>query len=154
MDSLVSFDTSRWLSTLDLGTHAEETIRPCGRRLDLLLGRDGFALEIASGTGQHVQWFAQHLPGWSWQPTELHRGALYNIEVRVADAALDNVHEAIQLDVRTRSDVQNGKSTRIINRFDHFIGSVASKCATGKASSRQITVINPDSAKVLRNRNA
>ena len=39
------------------------------------------------------------MPQWIWQPTEVHRGALYNIEVRVADAGLDNVLEALQLDV-------------------------------------------------------
>jgi hypothetical protein len=63
------------------------------------LPETGSALEIASGTGQHVVWLARHLPGWSWQPTEVHRGALYNIEVRLAQAGLDNVLEAVQLDV-------------------------------------------------------
>jgi hypothetical protein len=63
------------------------------------LPAQGRALEIASGTGQHVVWFARHLPGWTWQPTEVHRGAIYNIEVRAADADLPNVLEAVQLDV-------------------------------------------------------
>ena len=43
-------------------------------------------------------WFAQHLPQWTWQPTEVHRGALYNIEVRASEADLANVLEAVQLD--------------------------------------------------------
>ena len=30
----------------------------------------GSALEIASGTGQHVVWFAAGLPDWHWQPTD------------------------------------------------------------------------------------
>jgi hypothetical protein len=70
--------------------------------LDVLLQvlpPQGKALEIASGTGQHVAWFAQNLPGWTWQPTELHRGALHSIEARVNAAELDNVLVAEQLDV-------------------------------------------------------
>lgn len=70
--------------------------------LDVLLKflpKQGRAFEIASGTGQHIEWFAQQLPEWTWQPTELHRGALYNIEARVNAAELGNVLEAMQLDV-------------------------------------------------------
>ena len=31
-----------------------------------MLAPRGNALEIASGTGQHVAWFAAGLPGWTW----------------------------------------------------------------------------------------
>jgi hypothetical protein len=79
---------------------AERNKQPILDVLKTLLPAQGDALEIASGTGQHVTWFAQHLPQWNWQPTEVHPGALYNIEVRVAEAGLENVHEALQLDVR------------------------------------------------------
>jgi SAM-dependent methyltransferase len=30
----------------------------------------GVVLEIGSGTGQHVTWFAEHLPGLVWQPSD------------------------------------------------------------------------------------
>ena len=46
-------------------------------QLQQLLPPSGTALEIASGTGQHVEWFAQHLPLWTWQPSDAHPGALY-----------------------------------------------------------------------------
>jgi len=84
----------------DYSPSAERNKQPILEVLQRLLGATGNALEVASGTGQHVVWFAKHLPLWTWQPTEVHRGALYNIEVRVAQAELDNILEAVQLDVR------------------------------------------------------
>jgi hypothetical protein len=54
--------------------------------------------------------------------------------------------------VRTSSDVQNGSSTRIISSDDLAIGSVARRCAIGKASSRQMTVMIAEIRKVLKNR--
>ena len=83
----------------DCSPSAERNKQPLADVLRQLLPAQGKALEIASGTGQHVVWFAQQLPGWTWQPSEVHRGALYNIEVRVAQAELDNVLDPIQLDV-------------------------------------------------------
>ena len=44
-----------------------------------MLPPSGRALEIASGSGQHVSWFARHLPGWTWQPTEVAEASLPSI---------------------------------------------------------------------------
>lgn len=85
----------------DFSPSAERNKQPILEVLLHILPPQGTALEIASGTGQHVAWFATQLPGWTWQPTEVHRGALYNIEVRVAQADLANVLDAMQLDVRS-----------------------------------------------------
>jgi len=85
----------------DFSPAAERNKQPILEVLQTFLPAKGTALEIASGTGQHVMWFAQHLPLWTWQPTEVHSGALYNIEVRAAEADLGNVLEAIKLDART-----------------------------------------------------
>jgi len=84
----------------DFSPSAARNKTPIADLLTQLLPAHGTALEIASGTGQHVEWFATQLPGWTWQPTEVHRGALYNIEVRVAQAELDNLLDPLVLDVR------------------------------------------------------
>jgi hypothetical protein len=83
----------------DCSPSAERNKQPIADVLRQLLPAKGNALEIASGTGQHVVWFAQQLPGWVWQPTEMQRGALYNIEVRVTQADLANVLDPVQLNV-------------------------------------------------------
>eukprot|EP01030_Chromulinospumella_sphaerica_P016610 gene16610-16426_t len=83
----------------DHSPSAERNKHPILEVLKSILPLGGRALEIASGTGQHVVWFAQHLPQWIWQPTDVHRGALYNIEVMASEADLANIEIAQQLDV-------------------------------------------------------
>ncbi len=60
-------------------TEGQKLVAPAASRnadaLCDLLGRvaphRGRALELASGTGQHVAAFAQHLPDLNWQPSEI-----------------------------------------------------------------------------------
>jgi SAM-dependent methyltransferase len=68
-------------------------------QLQQVLPAHGSALEIASGTGQHVAWFAQHLPQWSWQPTDADAPALNSIDARIAQQQLANVRPPLLLDV-------------------------------------------------------
>jgi SAM-dependent methyltransferase len=84
----------------DFSPSAERNKQPILEVLQSFLPVQGNALELASGTGQHVVWFAQQLPLWTWQPSDVLRGALYNIEARAEDADLDNLLAAVQLDVR------------------------------------------------------
>jgi hypothetical protein len=67
--------------------------------LQQVLPTQGRALEIASGTGQHVAWFAQHLPQWIWQPTDADAPALNSINARIALEHLVNVRAPLLLDV-------------------------------------------------------
>ena len=66
---------------------------------DLLLKwapTEGQALEIASGTGQHVSAFAQCLPALKWQPTEVEPERRASINSYTS--GLPNVAEAVALD--------------------------------------------------------
>ncbi len=58
----------------------------------------GDALEIASGTGQHVVHFAPLLPGLQWQPTDIDPPRLRSIDAHVSQAGLSNVAPALHLD--------------------------------------------------------
>lgn len=58
----------------------------------------GTALEIASGTGQHIIAYATRLPGLDWQPTEVDPLRRASIEAYAAEAGLPNLLAAVALD--------------------------------------------------------
>jgi hypothetical protein len=78
---------------------AERNKQPILDVLCQILPARGTALEIASGTGQHVAWFAAALPDWTWQPTDFDESSFASIEAYVAQAGLTNVRPPLQLDV-------------------------------------------------------
>src|ERR1700730_1295826 len=58
----------------------------------------GTVLEVASGTGGHVVYFAHALPGIDFQPSDPNPSARASIDAWVADAGPPNVRPAIDLD--------------------------------------------------------
>jgi SAM-dependent methyltransferase len=58
-------------------------------------------LEIGSGTGQHALHFAAHLPHLGWQPSDT-GDYLPALRERLRQAGGANLHEVIELDVRTQ----------------------------------------------------
>ena len=68
-----------------------------------VLPASGNALEIASGTGQHVAWFASGLPGWTWQPSDTQSDGFDSINAWVARQGVRNVRAPALLDVMTSS---------------------------------------------------
>ncbi len=87
------------MSTLPCSPAAERNKQPILDVLRQLLPERGSALEIASGSGQHVAWFAAGLPHWSWQPSDAQPDALNIITSRVAGQRLTNVRAPLLLDV-------------------------------------------------------
>ncbi|OOG56031.1 DUF938 domain-containing protein [Polaromonas sp. C04] len=90
----------------DLRQHspaAERNRQPILEVLQRLLPRHGTALEIASGTGQHVAHFASGLPGWTWQPSDPQADALASITAWCAQGDSGglpaNVRPPVRLDV-------------------------------------------------------
>lgn len=90
-----------------LASHSQPMFSPAAERnkraiLDVLvqvLPERGSALEIASGTGQHVAWFAAGLPHWTWQPTEADPEALNAMAASLAAQGASTVRAPLQLDV-------------------------------------------------------
>ena len=87
----------------DFSPSAERNKQPILELLRAAVPAHGEALEIASGTGQHVAWFAKHMPPWIWQPTDLHQGALYSVEAYVDQEGLTNVYAPMVLNVQSGS---------------------------------------------------
>ena len=69
--------------------------------LDAVAPRDGKALELASGTGQHMARFAALRPDLNWQPSDLDAARRASIDAHAADSGLGNIAPAIALDATT-----------------------------------------------------
>ena len=73
---------------------------PILQMLQAILSERGSALEIASGTGEHVVHFAKGLPGWRFQPTEFDEASRQSIAAWIAHEGLTNVAAPVPLDAR------------------------------------------------------
>ena len=60
----------------------------------------GRVLEVASGSGEHIAYFAAQLPALTWQPSDPSPEARASIAAWVAAAGLTNVGAPIELDAR------------------------------------------------------
>lgn len=78
---------------------AERNRQPILDVLQRVLPAQGRALEIASGTGQHIAFFGTHLPAWTWQPSDAVDDAFGSIAAWVADAGATHVAAPVVLDV-------------------------------------------------------
>jgi len=58
----------------------------------------GRVLEIASGTGEHIVYFAERFPALEWQPSDIHPDALASIDAWRVAAALSNVRPPLSID--------------------------------------------------------
>jgi cyclopropane fatty-acyl-phospholipid synthase-like methyltransferase len=84
---------------LNTSAAAERNKQPILAELRQLLPASGRVLEIASGTGQHVEYFAREMPGLAWQPTDRDDADLAQIDARRRQSGLANILPALRLDV-------------------------------------------------------
>lgn len=72
--------------------------------LDVLkeaLPKSGAVLEVASGSGQHITYFAQQIPQLKWQPSDIEAPARASIDAwRNEMGVTEAVHTPIDLDAR------------------------------------------------------
>jgi hypothetical protein len=69
-----------------------------GEVLDHWLPASGLVLEIASGTGEHIIYFAKRFPRFDWQPSDIHPDALGSIRAWREQADLANVLDPLVID--------------------------------------------------------
>ena len=106
------------MSTPEFSPSAEQNKQAILEVLQRCLPASGSALEIASGTGQHVAWFASHLPGWTWQPTEPQPNSLGSISAHVVQAGVSNVRSPLVLDVLSDSWLAEAPADAVAPQFD------------------------------------
>jgi len=88
----------------DARRHAPSAQRNEAPILDVLrdvLPATGRALEIGSGTGQHIAAFAHAFRAIAWQPSDPFAESLASTAAWVADTGLDNLAAPLTLDVTT-----------------------------------------------------
>ena len=98
--------------------HAPATERnrdPIAAVLREVLPPRGLVLEVASGTGEHVAYFARLFPAIEWQPTDPDPAALTSIEAWLADAALPNLREPVELDAAGTWPIDQADAILCIN---------------------------------------
>ncbi len=78
---------------------AERNQLPILEAMAPMLPASGVVLEIASGSGQHVMFFASRLPHLQWQPSDPSEQALASIAARLDETPLANVAAPLALDV-------------------------------------------------------
>ena len=83
-----------------LAPHVARNADPIADILRDELPERGLALEIASGTGEHILHFARAFPKLLWQPSDPEPAALRSIEAWRAEAGLFNLLPPVSLDAR------------------------------------------------------
>ena len=81
---------------------ADRNKEPILAALRSCLPRTGLVLEVASGTGQHVVYFANALASLAWQPSDPDTAFRASIEHRILSDGVTNVRKPLDLDVLKR----------------------------------------------------
>jgi hypothetical protein len=96
--------------------HVARNREPILRVLKRVLPPRGLILELASGSGEHVTYFAQMLPTLLWQPTDLDPRALASIAAHRTAADAPNLLSPQRLDAMSEQwPVQHADALVCIN---------------------------------------
>jgi SAM-dependent methyltransferase len=119
--------------------HAPSAARNAGpitEALCRIAPASGTALELASGTGQHVVAFARALPGLDWQPSEIDPLRRASIDAHAAEAGLANLHAAIELDATAPGWAarHGGRDLIVLVNLLHLITTPEARILIGEAA--------------------
>lgn len=105
------------------------------------------ALEIASGTGQHVMAFARAVPHLMWHPSEVDAARIASINAYRAEAALENVEPARLLNATTQGwHAADGPHDMVVLiNLLHLISEAQAQTVVGEA----VLALNPGGRFIL-----
>ena len=98
---------------LPFSSAAERNAEPIAQKLTELLAEEpAQILEIGSGTGQHVAFFAARFPGWHFQPSD--RTDEYFDAIRQRISGKSNVRNPLLLDLLAPPPIEQAKFDYIL----------------------------------------
>ena len=99
----------RWRSHKHVNSAAERNKKPIFEVIEKYISpyvdklskenRSFHCLEISSGTGQHVAYFAPQFPSVIWQPSEVDMSSFGSISAYIQDSGVSNIQQPIYIDV-------------------------------------------------------
>lgn len=103
---------------------------------DLLGETSGHALEIASGTGQHITALATALPAFHWQPSDIDADRRTSIDAYAKAAALPNIAPALALDATSPGwgSGQSGRDFICLANLLHLISEKEARILISEAA--------------------
>jgi cyclopropane fatty-acyl-phospholipid synthase-like methyltransferase len=104
---------------------------PIADVLATALPEAGLVLEIASGSGEHVEHFARRFGGLAWQPSEREDAARRAIDARCA--SLPNVRAALALDVLAPWPIDHAEAIVCINMIHASVPETVAALMAGAA---------------------
>lgn len=113
--------------------------------------QSGTALEIASGTGQHIAVFAKALPALHWQPTEIDHDRRVSIDAHAHSAGVSNIASAIHLNATSAGwsgDLQEPLDLIFLSNLLHLISTpetrtLLTEAALALSSTGKLIVYGP-----------
>jgi SAM-dependent methyltransferase len=109
-----------------------------GDLLQRVAPTQGHALEIASGTGQHMVGYAARLPGLCWQPTEVDPARRTSIDAYAQEAGLANVLTARALDATSPgwgAQLDRQQDLIVLSNLLHLISAAEVRILISEAAS-------------------
>ncbi len=88
--------------------------------LRCVLPPQGLVVEVASGSGEHAVYFAQHLPALAWQPTDTDAQALASIAAHRTAAGVPNLLAPLRLDVTSAQWPVENADAIVCNNMIHI----------------------------------
>ncbi|NRA84820.1 MAG: DUF938 domain-containing protein [Gammaproteobacteria bacterium] len=107
--------------------HFESNAAQILKVLKLELPEQANVLEVASGYGQHVTYFANQFPQAYWQPSDINDDHLASIQAHISESECCNIEQPIYLDVQQDSPVSDLDAIISIN----LLHVSSSNCADG-----------------------
>jgi len=106
--------------------HAPSAIRNRDAIIEMIrrfMPANGKALEIASGTGEHVICYAKTFPDIVWQPTDIETGRLESIAAWTSESGLPNILAPVFLDASQAGwhDTHSKLDVIILSNLLHLI---------------------------------